>query len=119
LLHHKVDRIHLRYLKHMIEQLKLYKTADGRPLLADSVAVLTNQLGSGTPHRGFSVPWVYGGSAGAALKTGVFVDANHAKNNKILNSIITAAGVRKANGDPVDDFGDADLAKGLLTEIMA
>jgi hypothetical protein len=118
LLHHKVDRIHLRYLKHMIEQLKLYKTADGRPLLADSLAVLTNQLGSGTPHRGFSVPWVYGGSGGGALRTGIFVDAKQAKNNKILNSIITAAGVRKANGDPVDDFGDGDLAKGLLTEIM-
>jgi hypothetical protein len=119
LLHHKVDRIHLRYLKHMIEQLKLYKTADGRPLLADSVAVLTNQLGSGTPHRGFSVPWVYGGSAGGALKTGLFVDANHAKNNKILNSLLTAAGITKPNGDPVDDFGDSDLEKGLLTAIMA
>jgi hypothetical protein len=119
LLHHKIDRLHLRFLKHMIEQLKLYKTADGRPLLADSVAVLTNQLGSGTPHRGFSVPWVYGGSGGGALKTGLFVDAKQAKNNKILNSIITAAGVRKPNGDPVDDFGDPDLAKGLLTEIMA
>ncbi|HEY0715149.1 MAG TPA: DUF1552 domain-containing protein [Polyangia bacterium] len=118
LLHHKVDRIHLRYLKHMIEQLKLYKTADGRPLLDDSIAVLTNQLGCGTPHRGFSVPWVYAGSGGGFLKTGVFVDANHAKNNKILNSLISAAGVRKADGAPVDDFGDAELPKGLLTEIV-
>ncbi|HEY0710811.1 MAG TPA: DUF1552 domain-containing protein [Polyangia bacterium] len=118
LLHHKVDRIHLRYLKHMIEQLKLYKTAEGRPLLEDSLAVLTNQLGCGTPHRGFSTPWVYGGSGGGYLKTGIFVDAKQAKNNKILNSFITAAGVRKPNGDPIDDFGDAELAKGLLTEIV-
>jgi hypothetical protein len=118
LLHHKVDRIHLRYLKHMIEQLKLYKTADGRPLLEDSIAVLTNQLGCGTPHRGFSVPWVYGGSGGGYLKTGVFVDAAHAKNNKILNAFVSAAGVRKADGSPIDDFGDASLPKGLLTEIV-
>lgn len=118
LLHHKIDRIHLRYLKHMIEQLKLYKGGDGRPLLADSVAVLTNQLGSGTPHRGFSVPWVYAGTGGGALKTGLFVDARQAKNNKILNSIITATGLRKPSGDALDDFGDAELAKGLLTEIM-
>jgi hypothetical protein len=118
-LQHKIDRIHARYFKHFIEQLKKYKTVDGRPLLEDTVAVWTNQLGSGYNHLGFSVPHVLAGGAGGFLKTGQYVDVKSVKNNKFLSTMVTAAGVRKANGDPVDDHGGAELPKGLMPELMA
>lgn len=118
-LHHRIDRIHARYFKHFIEQLKKYKTVAGRALLDDTVAVWTNQLASGYNHLGFSVPHVLAGSAGGFLKKGHYVEVKGVKNNKFLNTIITAGGVRKANGDPVDDHGDAELPKGLMPELLA
>jgi hypothetical protein len=36
-----------------------------------------------------------------------------------LNTIITAAGVRTASGAPIEDFGDASLAKGLIPSLVA
>jgi hypothetical protein len=118
-IHHKVDRIHAQFMKHMIEQLKLYKTIDGRPLLDDSVVVWTNQMGNGYSHEGVCVPWVYAGSAGGALKTGISLDAGHkVKNSQILNSVLTACGVRKPDGSNKDDFGDPTAPKGLYADIM-
>ena len=117
-LHHQVDRIHARFLAHMIGEMKKYTTVDGRPLLDDSVIVWTNQMGNGYTHGPTSVPWVYAGSGGGALKTGISVDVKHKKNSQILNSILTACGVTNAMGGPKDDFGDPGVPKGLLTEIM-
>lgn len=37
----------------------------------------------------------------------------------MLNTLISAAGVRKSGGAPVDDFGDTSLAKGVVDEIIA
>ena len=39
--------------------------------------------------------------------------------NKMLNTILNAAGVTKTGGAPSDDFGDASLPKGILTELKA
>jgi hypothetical protein len=118
-LHHQVDRIHARFLKHMIEQMKLYKGIDGKTLLDSSVVVWTNQMGNGYAHTSPRVPWVYAGSAGGALKTGISVDAIGQKNSQLLNSVLTACGVRKADGSPKDDFGDASAPKGIFAGIMA
>jgi hypothetical protein len=117
--HHKIDRIHARMFKHFVEQLKAYKTADGRPLLDDCAAVWMNSLSNGPPHGVNNVPHVIAGSAGGFLKKGMFVDAGGAKNNKFLNTMITAAGVRKADGMAVDDFGDAGVGNGLLDQMLA
>jgi hypothetical protein len=116
--HHQVDRIHARFLKHMIEQMKLYQTLDGKTLLDSSVVVWTNQMGNGYAHTSPRVQWVYAGSAGGNLKTGISVDAIGQKNSQLLNSTLTACGVRKADGSPKDDFGDATAAKGIYAEIM-
>jgi hypothetical protein len=117
-LHHQVDRIHARFLKYMIEQMKLYKTIDGKTLLDNSVVVWTNQMGNGYAHTSPRVPWVYAGSAGGALKTGLAVDAIGQKNSQLLNTVLTACGVRKADGSPKDDFGDPAAAKGVYAPIM-
>jgi hypothetical protein len=80
--------------------------------------VWLNSNGNGPPHDVANVPHIIGGGAGGFLKTGQYVNVN-ARNNKFLNTVATAAGVRKPTGDPVDDFGDPGLARGLITEILA
>ena len=37
----------------------------------------------------------------------------------MLNTLLTAVGVKKADGSPTDDFGDASLKKGVISEILA
>lgn len=118
-IHHGIDRIHARMFKHLVEQLKAYKTADGRPLLDDCAAVWMNSLSDGPPHGVNNVPHVIAGGAGGFLKKGVYVDAGAKKNSVLLNTLITASGARKPAGGPVDDFGDPGAPTGLLTEIMA
>ena len=39
--------------------------------------------------------------------------------NKMLNTLLTAAGVTKTGGAPTDNFGDASLPKGIFTELVA
>jgi hypothetical protein len=118
-LHAAIDRIHARFFKHLLDQLSMYKTGDGRPLLDDCVAVWMNSNGNGPPHDVANVPHIIGGGGGGFLKTGQFVNLNGVKNNKFLNTIAAAAGVKNAAGGPIDDFGDATLAKGLIPEIVA
>jgi hypothetical protein len=117
-LHHQIDRIHARYFKHLLDQLTAYKTADGRPLLDDSVAVWVNSNADGPPHGLANVPHIYAGSGGGFLKTGLHVNAGGVDSNRFLNTVISAS-VRKADGAPVDDFGDASKQKGLLAPILA
>jgi hypothetical protein len=117
-LHHQIDRIHARYFKHLLDQLTAHKTADGRPLLDDSVAVWLNFNADGPPHGLTNVPHVYAGSGGGYLKTGLYVNAGGVDSNRFLNSVISAS-VRKADGAPVDDFGDATRQKGVLPAIVA
>jgi hypothetical protein len=118
-LHQGITRIHARFFKHLVEQLKTYQTADGRPLLEDCAAVWMNSLADGPPHSSRNVPLVVAGTAGGFLKKGVYVDATGNKNNKFLNTMITASGARKPTGDPVDDFGDPGVAPGLITAMLA
>ena len=115
-LHHGIDKIHARMFKHFVEQLKAYRTVDGRPLLDDCAVVWMNSLSNGPPHGVNNVPHVIAGTAGGYLKKGVFVDAAGQKNNKFLNTMITAA---KGGVDPVLDFGDAGVGTGLLAEMIA
>jgi Protein of unknown function (DUF1552) len=117
-LHAAIDRIHARFFKHLLDQLTTYKTADGRPLLDDCVALWTNSNGNGPPHDVGNVPHVLAGSGGGFLKTGQYLNLT-VKNNKLLNTLGAAAGLRNAAGAPLDDFGDPGLAKGLIPEILA
>jgi hypothetical protein len=116
-LHAEIDKIHARMFKHLLDQLSMYKTADGRPLLDDCCAVWLNSNGNGPPHDVGNVPHIIAGSAGGFFKTGQYLNLK-VQNNKFLNTVATAAGVRKA-GMPLDDFGDPGLAKGLISEIVA
>ncbi len=84
-------RSKLLILRNVNMTLSAYPTADGKTLLEHGVACWYNDNSNGPP-------------------------PNH---NRLLNTILTAVGVRKADGSPVDDFGDPSFQKGLLTELMA
>ena len=70
-LHFKITRIHSRFFKHFVEQLKAFKTVDGRPLLDATGAVWMNSLSNGPPHGTNNVPHVIAGRANGFLKKGV------------------------------------------------
>lgn len=118
-LHHQVDRLQLQMFRHLLDQLDQYPSAYGGTLLDDSVAVWLNDLGNGPPHSGDNVPWLLAGSAGGFLRTGQFVELDRAPINQVLNTIISAVGVRKDDGSLVDDFGDSSVTGGLIDPIVA
>jgi len=117
-LHAAIDRIHARMFKHLLDQLTMYKAADGRPLLDLGTAIWLNSNGNGPPHDVGNVPHIIAGSGNGFWKTGQYLNVK-AQNNKFLNTVGAAAGVKNAAGGPLDDFGDAGLAKGLMSELMA
>jgi hypothetical protein len=117
--HHQIDRIHLRLFRHLLDRLSMYGTDTGT-LLDDCAAVLTNDLGHGVSHTYNNVPFLIAGSCGGFLQTGQYVELGQmTSHNKLFNTLLNAVGVRKANGDWVDDFGDPELEGGWIPEIVA
>lgn len=125
LLHHKIDRQFAQAFKYMLDRLSAYGMPDGKTLLDHGVAVWYNDNGNGPGHSVAKVPWVLAGSANGFLKQGQYVSiggdtGNHAQ---VLNTIASAAGVRKADGGYLDDFGDISLRDsgntGVRSELLA
>jgi hypothetical protein len=116
-LHHQIDRIHARFFKHLLDRMAAYTLPEGGTLLDSSISLWVNSLSDGPSHSGKNVPHVLAGSAGGFLKTGLHVQAS-GYTSLALNTIISAAGVRKPNGDLVDDFNDPD-GKGVLSDLVA
>ena len=113
----QVDRLHAGYFKFLLDTLASYTTPTGT-LLDQGVTVLTNQVANGA-HSFTRVPWILCGTGNGYLKTGQFLDVGKVVGNQMLNTLLNAAGVRKADGTPVDDFGDASLTKGVASAIVA
>ena len=116
-LHHQIDRIHARYFKHLLDRLNAYTLPGGGTLLDSSVNLWTNSISDGPPHSGKDIPNVLAGGALGFLKTGLHIQAE-GYTNKLLNTIISAAGARKSDGALVDNFGDPDDV-GLLDDLIA
>lgn len=118
--HHQIDRIHLRIFRHLLDRLSAVPTESGT-LLDDTAAVLTNDLGHGVSHTYDNVPFVIAGSCGGFLKTAQYVQLPQlTTHNKLFNTLLNAVGVRKDDGETwIDDFGDPELEKGWIDEIMA
>lgn len=121
--HHRIDQKFAGFFKYLLGKLSQYPTTGGT-LLDDGVSVWTNDLAAGVSHSSNNLPFVCAGSAGGFLKTGIYVDAanvdqgQYVTNNKILNTFGAAAGVKNAAGGPLDDFGDPDLPKGLVPQML-
>ncbi|AUX28292.1 MULTISPECIES: DUF1552 domain-containing protein [Sorangium] len=115
-LHHKIDRIHARMFKHLLDRLSSYELGSGT-LLDHGVAVWLND--NADKYHGYrKVPYILAGGAAGYLKTGQFVDVN-VTNNKLLNTIGAAVGCTNGQGGPLDNFGDESLAGGLIDAIVA
>jgi hypothetical protein len=115
-LHHQIDRIHARYFKHLLDKMSAYTLPTGGTLLDSSVNLWVNSIADGPPHGGNDVPHVLAGSAGGFLKTGIHLKTT-GYTSKVLSTLASAAGVRKADGNLVDNFGDPS-STGLVSEII-
>jgi Protein of unknown function (DUF1552) len=132
--HHYIDRMMLKYYKYLLDTLSTYTTPTG-PLIDQGVTIYCNQCATGA-HSFSNIPWIQAGSAGGYFKTGQYSvlgkgdqpggsqdgkggDGSVSGVNKILNTVLTAAGVTKTGGAPTDDFGDASLPKGIFSELLA
>ncbi len=125
--HHRIDALRLGLFKHLLDQLAAFSTPEGN-LLEVGFALWTNHIATGF-HRQTNIPWIIAGNARHYFKNGLHLTANggalsddmakNVANNQLLNTLIGAFGVRKADGSPVDDFGDPSLARGTLSQILA
>jgi hypothetical protein len=120
LLHHKVDRYFGQMFAYLLDKLSKHHTLDGSNLIDDGVSVWYNDHGDGPAHGFTNIPFILAGSCGGFFKQGEYLqtrrfDANH---NRMLNTIASAVGVRNANGDYLNDFGDPSFDKGVLYELM-
>lgn len=113
-MHHDIDRLHLQIFRHLLDKLDSYGILDS------SIAVLTNDLGAGVSHTYRNVPWVIAGAGDGLLAQGAYVDVGgDVTHNQLLSTLISATGIRKANGDLVDDFGDPGLTSGTISAMLA
>lgn len=118
LTHHRIDRMFLQTFKHMLDRLKEYDIYD------QSICYWTNDLAAGPPHSGGGqyspqpLPQIIAGKAAGALRGGRYIDAGGVFHNRLLSTILAAAGARNANGSTID-FGDASLAKGVMSDLLA
>jgi hypothetical protein len=108
--HAAIDRIRMNTFKHLLDTWSAYKT-DAGSLLDQSFAMWTSHVASGPSHGFSDLPIIIAGNAGGYLRTGQYINANGAGNNKLLNTLISAAGV------PTQNFGQG--SEGLLDAMLA
>jgi hypothetical protein len=122
LLHHRIDVQFAQAFKHLLDKLAAYQMPTGS-LLDAGMAIWMNDLGNGPAHGAQNCPVVIAGSAGGVLRQGEYIrinegseDSNHAR---VLNTIGSAAGLRKPDGTFIDDFGSPEEDRRVLDELLA
>jgi Protein of unknown function (DUF1552) len=120
LLHHRIDVQFAQTFKYLLDKLAAYQLPQGT-LLDSGMAIWVNDLGNGPAHGANNCPVVVAGSAGGVLRQGEYVrlggdDRNH---GRVLNTIGSAAGLRKQDGSFIDDFGSDELTRSVLPELLA
>jgi hypothetical protein len=130
--HVYLDRMMLGFYKYLLDKVSSYNTPTG-PLMDQGVTIWTNQCATGA-HSFSNIPWIQAGTANGFFKQGQYVvvgtgaqpdgrqdgkagDAKVSGINKMLNTLLQAAGVTKTGGAPYDDFGDPSLSKGIFAEM--
>ena len=83
--HAEVDRLRMESLLHGLDAFK------ARGLQDKAVVMWTNHVADGPSHSMRNVPHIIWGSGGGYLKQGQYIDAGNVTNNKLFNTIITAA----------------------------
>jgi len=115
--HVEIDRIRMRTFKHLLDRFSSYTVPSGT-LLDAAFALWTSHVAIGPSHSFNNLPIIIAGGAGGFLRQGQYVDAGGVGNNRLLNTLITANGVRR-NGGPVDDFGEPGLPGGMIDALLA
>jgi hypothetical protein len=115
-IHIEIDRLRMLTFKHLLDRFSSYSMPNGT-LLDASYALWTSHVAIGPSHSFNNLPMIIAGGAGGYLRTGQYVDAGGVGNNRLLNTLITANGVRR-NGGPVVDFGAPDLQGGLIDSLV-
>ena len=108
--HAEIDVVRMQTLLHGLDQFK------ERGLLDKSMIMWTNHIADGPTHSFKNVPTIIAGNAGGYLKQGAYVDAGNVTNNRLFNTLITAA-VRDKT-DWSTNFGDGS-GSGGLDELLA
>lgn len=91
--HSEIDRIRLQSLLHGIRKFDAYG------LLDTSYIMWTSHISDGPSHSFNDLPIVVAGTGGGYLKMGQAINASNMTNNRLLNTLISAAGV------PTESFG--------------
>ena len=95
--HAEIDALRMRSFAAGLEHFK------ARGLQDQSAVLWTNSFGDGAMHSFVDVPHIIWGSAGGYLKQAQHVDTGDVGNNRLLNTLISAA--IQDTGSAVEDFG--------------
>jgi hypothetical protein len=85
----------------------------GQSIFANSLILQGSEIASGPAHSLLDMPYLLVGSAGGALKTGRYLQFDHASHNDLLVSILNAFGV------PDKTWGDPAVCTGPLPGLLA
>jgi Protein of unknown function (DUF1552) len=103
--HAEIDVLRMKTLLHGLDQFK------ARDLFDKSFIMWTNHVAEGPSHSFRNVPHIIAGNGGGYLKQGTFIDAANTTNNKLFNSLISAAVRDKTTW--TNDFGQGSGSGGL------
>jgi Protein of unknown function (DUF1552) len=120
LMHHAIDRFHLQLFRSILDRLASATNPDETTLLDRGVCVHYSDIGSGQ-HEITQLPYLYVGSAGGKLATGVYRNEDGREVVKLLNTIGAAVGCKNAAGGPLDDFNSINNGgiTGRLASLVA
>lgn len=122
LLHHRIDVQFAQTFAYLLDKLAAHQLPTGS-LLDSGMAIWVNDLGNGPAHGASNCPVIIAGSAGGILRQGEYVrvdDGSEGSNHaRVLNTIGSAAGLRKRDGSFIDDFGSPDEDRRVLNELLA
>jgi hypothetical protein len=107
--HAEIDVVRMQSLAAGLDHFK------ARGLQDQCFVMWTNHFRDSPAHSFRNVPHIIWGSGGGYLKQGQYIDVGGVNNNRLHNTLITAA--IRDTGKTVEDFGGG--TGGLLTEIMA
>jgi hypothetical protein len=111
--HAAIDRLHLEAFRYLLDQLA------SRDVLDRSVVCFVSELGHGVTHTYHRQPWVIAGRGDGTLRTGVYLELPEFTHNQLLNTLITATGLRTPEGGAITDFGDPSLEQTLCDAMVA
>jgi len=103
--HAEIDAVRMKTLAAGLDQFK------ARGLVNQSFVMWTNQYAEGPSHSFQNVPHIIWGNGGGFLKQAAYVDAQGATNNRLLNTLISAA--LQDTHIVVENFGGG-IGRGML-----